>query len=206
MLDELAEFSKPVLEVLRQPLEDQAIQIVRSKGTYVFPADFLLISAMNPCPCGYYPDRSRCSCTETDVHRYLQRISQPLLNRIDMCVEVPKVEYKNLKGEKQGETSAQIRERICEVRKIQEERYHSISHKVNGRLSAKETELFCKLDSSGERLLENAYDRLGLTARTYHKVLKVARTIADLDGEPVIREHHLAEALSYRVFDQKYRR
>ncbi|MCI8293395.1 MAG: YifB family Mg chelatase-like AAA ATPase [Hespellia sp.] len=204
MLDELAEFPKSVLEVLRQPMEEQEIQIVRSRGTYYFPADFLLISAMNPCPCGYYPDRSRCTCTEAEVNRYLGKISQPLLSRIDLCVEAPRVEYGNLKQTGRGESSAKIRARVCHVREIQRQRYKGLKVHVNGRLSAREVEKYCVLDAEGEAMMQIAYDRLGLTARTYHKVLKVARTIADLSEAEVIRAEHLAEALGLRMPDQKY--
>ncbi len=204
MLDELAEFSPAVLDVLREPLEDQKIHMVRSKGSYDFPADFLLVSAMNPCPCGYcLTDPDRCKCTESEIRRYQGRVSRPLLNRIDLCVEAPRIEYEQLRqtGMTKGESSAEIQKRVCRVREIQKQRYRDSKAKLNGRLSAAEVERFCVLDQAGEAIMQKAYEKWNLTARTYHKVLKVARTIADLAGSEQICPEHLAEALGYRMLD-----
>ena len=204
MLDELAEFSPAVLDVLREPLEDQKIHMVRSKGSYDFPADFLLVSAMNPCPCGYcLTDPGRCKCTESDIRRYQGRVSRPLLNRIDLCVEAPRIEYEQLRQKEtiKNESSAEIRKRVCRVREIQRQRYRDNRAKLNGRLSAAEVERFCVLDKAGETIMQKAYEKWHLTARTYHKVLKVARTIADLAGSEQICPEHLAEALGYRMLD-----
>ena len=201
MLDELAEFPRKVLEVLREPLEDQEVQIVRAQGSYRFPADFLLISAMNPCPCGHYPDRSRCRCTPQEIRRYMGRISHALLSRIDLCVEAPSLGYKELRDPAPRETSREVACRVAAARRIQGERYKGLPVKVNGRLTAAQVDRFCLVEGEARRMLEQAYDRLGLTARTCHKVLKVSRTIADLAGEREIGMGHLAEALSYRMLD-----
>ncbi|MCI8835602.1 MAG: YifB family Mg chelatase-like AAA ATPase [Ruminococcus sp.] len=205
-LDELPEFQKNVLEVLRQPLEDQQIRITRTQGTYLFPADFMLVGAMNPCPCGCYPDMNRCTCTPGQIQHYLGKISQPFLDRMDLCVETPKVEYEALQesNRKKEESSAVIRERVCRAREVQNERYQGSRILTNARLGVKELERFCRLGETEEKLMRQAFSRLGLTARTYHKILKVARTIADLDGEERILEKHLKEAIGYRTFDKKY--
>lgn len=202
-LDELAEFSASVLETLRQPLEARKIRLTRIRGTYEFPADFLLIAASNPCPCGNYPDYEKCACTPAQIQRYMSRLSQPFLNRIDICTEAPKVAYRQLSGEEKEETSAQIQGRIIEARKRQEERYKGLRERTNGALGASEVRKFCIIDEEGEKLMEQAYESFNLTARTYHKTLKVARTIADLEKEERIQKKHLREALSYRVMDKK---
>lgn len=206
-LDELAEFSKPVLEVLRQPLEEHQIRLARSHGNYVFPANFMLVAALNPCPCGNYPDLSKCSCTEGQILQYLGRISQPFLDRMDICVEAPRVEYEALRGKERGkgaETSDDIRIRVVRARKIQRHRYAETGIFSNAMLGVKELEIYCHLGQEEERLMKQAFTSLGLTARTYHKILKVARTIADLEGEDRITTAHLAEAISYRTINQKY--
>lgn len=204
MMDEIAEFPRPVLEVLRQPLEEQIIRIVRAKGAYEFPADFLLVAAMNPCPCGCYPDLNRCTCTDTEIRAYQSRISQPFLSRIDICTEAPKVEYSQLSQTKEGESSETIRQRVCRARGIQKKRYAGRQYQTNGRMKSGDIATFCRLDGEGELLMKRAYDRMRLTARTYHKVLRVARTIADLASEEHIRKEHLSEALGYRVMDKEY--
>ncbi|WP_073112468.1 YifB family Mg chelatase-like AAA ATPase [Hespellia stercorisuis] len=204
MMDELAEFQKQVLEVLRQPLEEQQIQIVRARGSYLFPADFLLVAALNPCPCGYYPDANRCTCSPGEINRYLGKISQPFLSRMDICVEASRVEYEELNAGKKGEPSEKIRERVCAARKRQALRYRDLPVQTNGRLTVHEIEKYCELDREGARLMKQAYDKMGLTARTYHKILKVARTIADLNGADQISASHVAEALGYRAIDKKY--
>lgn len=201
MLDEMAEFQRPVLEVLRQPLETQEIQITRTRGTYRFPADFLLVAASNPCPCGLYPSKE-CKCTQKEIHQYLGKISPPLLSRIDLCVEAPKVTYQQLNQSKKEERTEEIRERILKVRKIQKIRYSDRNYQVNGRLPGAEVKKICILDPEAEYIMEKAYDRWNMSARTCHKVLKVARTIADMAGEERIKAEHLSEALGYRVMEQ----
>lgn len=203
-LDELAEFQKPVLEVLRQPLEERLIRITRRQGNFVFPADFILICAMNPCPCGNYPDFNKCTCTPFQVRQYLGKVSQPFLDRIDICVEAPRLRYEALTEEREQESSAKIRDRVCRARDVQKERYEGRDIWTNSRLGVNELKEFCSLGSAEERLMRQAFSSLELTARTYHKILKVARTIADLDGSRRIREHHLKEAIAYRTMDKKY--
>ncbi len=203
-LDELAEFCKPVLEVLRQPLEERQIRITRSRGNYVFPADFILVCAMNPCPCGNYPDFNRCTCTPPQIQQYLGKISQPFLDRIDICAEAPQIRYEALAQEKKQESSASIRARVCRARLVQQERYDGRGIWTNSMMGVNELREFCRLDEAEERLMRQAFSSLGLTARTYHKILKVARTIADLDGSDGIRESHLKEAVGYRMIDKKY--
>ena len=203
-LDELAEFQKPVLEVLRQPLEEGKIRITRNQGNFVFPADFILICAMNPCPCGNYPDYNRCTCTQAQIQQYLLKISQPFLDRIDICVETPRIEYKALTDGKKQEGSDVIRDRVCAAREVQQKRYEGRRILTNSMLAVSELKEFCKLGRREELLMRKAFISLGLTARTYHKILKVARTIADLEASVNIREHHLKEAIAYRIVDKKY--
>lgn len=203
-LDEIAEFPKNILDNLRQPLEEHNIKIVRERGEYEFPAEFLLVAAMNPCPCGNYPDLNKCTCTTTQIRGYLGKLSQPLLDRIDICVEVPKVEYGDLTEETKEEGSEAIRERIVRAREIQKERYTNCKIKANAHLGIRDVEYYCNLGLEEQEIMKQAYERLGLTARTYHKVLGVARTIADLDESKQIEGKHLREALSYRTMDSKY--
>lgn len=203
-LDELAEFQKPVLEVLRQPLEEHQIRLTRTHGNYVFPADFMLVAAMNPCPCGNYPDRKKCSCSEAQIRQYLGKISQPFLDRMDICIEVPRIKYEALTGTERAESSQEIQKRVCLARELQRQRYAGKGTKYNARLNEKETALYCRLGKRETDLMEQAFGALGLTARTYYKILKVARTIADLEGALQINSSHLAEAVGYRVIDKKY--
>lgn len=208
-LDELAEFKKQVLEVLRQPLEERKIRINRSQGNYEFPADFILVAAMNPCPCGNYPDFSKCTCTPWQIRQYLSHISQPLLERIDICIEAPQMRYADIREKGAGETSEEIRRRVIKTRSVQYKRYGKGKkgqkrRNVNAALEVKEMEEYCHLGETEELLMKQAFTSLGLTARTYHKILKVARTIADLDGEKEIRDVHLKEAIGYRTVDRKY--
>ena len=205
-MDEITEFPRRVLESLRRPLEEQWIKIVREKGEYQFPADFLLVAAMNPCPCGNYPDLDKCTCTTAQRTAYLGKLSQPFLDRIDLCVEVPKVRFTDLSEPSQEESSDAIRERILKAREIQTERYKNVDIQTNARMGIKNIERYCTLESREHEMMQQAYERLNLTARTYHKVLCVARTIADLEGEQRIQEKHLREALGYRMLDDKYRR
>lgn len=203
-LDEIAEFQKPVLELLRQPIEDHQIRILRERGEYLFPAEFLLVAAMNPCPCGNYPDRNKCLCTTSQIHKYLGKISQPLLDRIDLCVDVEKVNYEDLQGGQKEESSATIRDRVCRAREIQKVRYQEKGILTNSQLGAKDIERYCHLGVQEEKFMRQAFERMSLTARTYYKVLCVARTIADLEEADEISLVHLREALSYRMIDKKY--
>ena len=205
-LDELPEFNKSVLEVLRQPLEDKKIRIVRNKGSYIFPANVMLVAAMNPCPCGNYPDLNRCSCTEYDINRYLSKISQPLLDRIDICVEVPRVKYEVLIGKKEKKElgTKEMKERILKAMELQKIRFYNTSIISNEEIPTHLIEKYCALDTTCKQLMELAYEKLNLTARTYYKILKVARTIADLEGGDGIHEMHIKEAIGYRMIDKKY--
>lgn len=197
-LDELPEFNRAALEIMRQPLEEKEIRISRVNGNYVYPADFMLAAAMNPCKCGYYPDLSRCRCSDTQIGAYLSRISRPLLDRIDICVEASRIRMKELKSQKREETSEKVQQRVEAVRNLQRERLKESNIFCNGAMGQKDIARYCILGKSEERLMENAYDRLGLTVRAYHKILRVSRTIADMDGEERIREKHLCEAIGYR--------
>lgn len=200
-LDEFAEFHKPVLEMLRQPLEEHKIKILRERGEYEFPAEFLLVAAMNPCPCGNYPDLNKCVCTTSQRQAYLGRISQPILDRIDMCVEVEKVKYDDLSCDVPQESSAKIRERVLQAREIQKRRYQDIGILTNAQLGIREIKQYCKLGEKEEQLMQRMYDKFGLTARKYHKILTVARTIADMDGKEKIELSHLSEAFAYRTIE-----
>jgi len=199
-LDELPEFHSDVLEVLRQPLEDGQTQISRVSGSVTYPSRFMLVCAMNPCKCGWYGHPSgRCTCTEQAVRRYLSRLSGPMLDRIDICVDVPALDYEELSGASApAESSADIRARVNAARRIQTERYGPDGPACNAQMGPKELRTYCKLDEGCQKLIRGAYDRLGLTARGYDRILRVARTIADLDGAEEIAVHHLAEALQYR--------
>lgn len=203
-LDEIAEFQKGVLEVLRQPLEEHRVKIVRNGWNYEFPADFLLICAMNPCPCGNYPNLNKCTCTTPQIHSYLSRISQPFLDRMDICVEAERVAYEELCEEEPEENSEMIQQRVIAARKIQSERYRGTDISTNSQLGVREMETYCCLGSEEEKMMRQAYSKLGLTARTYHKILSVSRTIADLDGKEQIELSHLREAIGYRSIDKKY--
>lgn len=203
-LDEIAEFQKPILELLRQPLEEHSIKISREKGEYEFPADFIMVAAMNPCPCGNYPDLNRCNCTTSQIQSYLGKISQPFLDRIDICVEVERVPYEELCKAEKGETSESIQKRVIEARKRQQERYKEIGILTNSQLNLQQIEKNCVLRPEDKRFMEQVFEKLELTARTYHKTLCVARTIADLEGSEEIEGRHLREALSYRAMSRKY--
>ena len=203
-LDELPEFQKQVLEVLRQPLEERQVRITRVNGNYLFPANFMLVAAMNPCPCGCYPDLNRCTCTPGQIQHYLGKISQPFLDRMDICVESPKISYEALHNKKTVETSEEIRKKVCRARDVQKQRYRGTNIVSNSMMGAEEIRQWCGLEAEGEELMRQAFSRLGLTARTYHKILKVARTIADLEGKERIQTTHLQEAIGYRTIDKKY--
>lgn len=203
-LDELPEFQKTTLEILRQPMEDGQITISRVNGSYTYPADFLLVCAMNPCKCGFYPDRSRCRCSNTLIRNYLSRISQPLLDRMDLCAEAEPVTYQELTAASGGESSAVIRARVFAAHQIQRERYTGKEWYFNSQLPVGELEHYCALGRKETAYMERMYEKLALSARSYHKLLKVARTIADLDGSADIRMRHLTEAVCYRSIDKKY--
>ena len=204
-LDEMPEFARGSLEVLRQPLEDKQIQLSRASGTYVFPAGFILVAAMNPCPCGYYPDMNKCRCTPGEVSHYLHKLSQPLLERIDLCADVPPVNFSQISGEESGESSALIRKRVEKARRIQQKRYQNEKICFNGELSGKQIRKYCVLTENAFQVAKNAFELMELSARSYHRILKVSRTIADMEGEELIHTRHVAEALTYKAFDKKYR-
>jgi len=203
-LDELPEFNRHTLEVLRQPLEDGSVTISRVQSSVTFPCRIMLVGAMNPCPCGFlgHP-KKECSCTPRQVRNYLSKISGPLLDRIDIHVEVPAVEYRELRSGVEGESSASIRERIVASRKIQTERFGRSKVTSNAQMTTRHLKKFCPLDAEGETLLELAMHELALSARAHHKIIRVARTIADLDGAQDIAAHHLAEAVQYRNLDRQ---
>lgn len=198
-LDEMTEFKRSTLDLLRQPLEEKRICITRNHGNYIYPADFMLVAAANPCPCGYYPDRRRCRCSEAEVKRYLGRISGPVLDRIDLCVETKRVEFSDLEGTKQGEDSRHMRERVLDARRVQEERFRGRKIRYNAQMSPGELGEFCALGSEERRFMERIFEPFGLSARGYHRMLKTARTIADLEQSADIRTVHLSEALSFRA-------
>lgn len=204
-LDELPEFKKNVLEVLRQPLEDYRVTISRSKMSIEFPANFMLAAAMNPCPCGYSTDPAReCSCSSVQIQKYMAKISGPLLDRIDIHIEVPAVKYKELSSNTQSENSSHIRERVIKARKIQQKRFEG-NKKVynNSDMTTKEIRLYCKLDDTGINLLKMAMTKLNLSARAYDRILKVSRTIADLENSQEIKPEHISEAIQYRALDRE---
>lgn len=198
-LDELPEFQSETLEILRQPLEEGEVHISRSSGQYTFPADFMLVASRNPCKCGYFPDRSRCRCSEGEVRRYLHRISRPLLDRIDIHVEAQQIPYEELQDrEKKEETSAQIRKRVLMAQEIQRKRYEETGFRFNSDLSSSVLKQYCSLGKEEEEQMRQVYMRKRMTARAYHRMLKVARTIADLDESENITMEHLGEAILYR--------
>ncbi len=203
-LDELPEFQKSTLEILRQPLEEGKICISRNTGNYLFPAGFMMVASMNPCKCGYYPDRNRCSCSAREVKRYLNHISQPLLDRIDICVEAEPVLYDELKNLTEEESSAQIRTRVTQAQQIQQLRYQGTGFRFNSDLNVTAVRKYCFLGKEEEDLMREAFEKLNLTARSYSRILKVARTIADLAGKENISTAHLGEAVCYRALDKKY--
>ncbi len=202
-LDELPEFKRSTLEVLRQPLEDTRVNISRASGSMTFPADFILVCALNPCPCGYFGDPKReCRCSPQQVERYRQRISGPLLDRIDIHLEVPAVQFRELAGTEPGEFSAAIRERVMTARAVQGARFAKTKTRCNSRMTAKMIKIHCALGEASAGLIQMAMTELNLSARAYDRILKVARTIADLDGKESILPEHVAEAIQYRTLDR----
>jgi magnesium chelatase family protein len=203
-LDELPEFKKNALEVLRQPLEDGRVTISRALQSLTYPSCFMLVAAMNPCPCGYLGDPTHtCSCTPIAIKRYRSRISGPLLDRIDLHVEVPSVAYRDLSDSRECESSASIATRVMQARQLQQERFRGSKVHCNAQMNARLIKKHCELDAGGHRMLELAGEKLGFSARSYSRILKVARTIADLAGSESIRDQHLAEAIQYRSLDRK---
>jgi len=204
-LDELPEFARNVLEVLRQPLEDKKIIISRTKSTVEYPANFMMLCSMNPCPCGNFGDPTKeCSCSPQKIQNYLGKISGPLLDRIDLHVEVPAVKYQELSSKREGESSKVIRERVIRARKIQHNRFENSRSFKNADMSSQEIHKYCSLDTASQELLKIAMSRLGLSARAYDRILKVSRTIADLNNEENISTSHISEAIQYRSLDREY--
>ncbi len=204
-LDELAEFSRQTLEILRQPLEDQKVTISRVSGSITYPCSIMLIAAMNPCPCGYYGHPTKkCICSQKQVSNYLSKISGPVLDRFDIHLEVAPVEYDSLSSTVKEESSAQIRERVQRAREIQNERYKGTSVTCNARITSDIIHEVCVMTDAANDMLRGVFDRLGLSARAYDRILKVARTIADMDNSPVIDKKHIAQAVQYRSLDRKY--
>lgn len=203
-LDELAEFHKSVLEVLRQPLEDHRIRLSRAAGNVMYPADFLLLASMNPCSCGYYPDHNRCRCSEASLRRYFDRISQPLLDRMDICTEAPAVSYRELVDCSVNESSKEIRKRVEACHQIQKKRFAGETFSFNSRIPAARIREFCPLGAKEENYMEQIFRKMDMTGRTYHKILRVARTIADLAQSKNITLAHLTEAVCYRSMDERF--
>ena len=203
-LDELPEFKQNTIEILRQPMEEKEVRLVRVNGTYEYPADFILVAAMNPCKCGYYPDMQKCRCTAASIERYINRISQPLLDRIDICVETPQIKFEELNGTKKEECSDTIRARVIEVHAIQKKRYQKEDFQFNSQIPAARIAEYCALSKDQEKYMKKIYKQLNLTARSYHKILKVARTLADMDGSENILDAHLNEAVCYRNIDKRF--
>lgn len=200
-LDELPEFQRQVIEVLRQPLEDGYVTVSRMEGSYRFPAKCQLVAAANPCPCGFYPNKRKCTCTSGQIERYFGKISQPILDRIDICTETVSLDYRDLEQEAINgqETSAQIRERVMAAQKIQLERYRQENVRFNAELTPREIRKVCILEPEAQEFLAEKFHSLDLSARGYHKILKVGRTIADLDGAEKMNSRHMNEAIFYRM-------
>lgn len=204
-LDEFPEFPRNVLEALRQPLEDGVVTVSRAQGSLTFPAEFLLVAAQNPCPCGYLSDPDKhCICTPTQIMRYQKKISGPLLDRIDIHIEVPRVRYEKLSSEKIAEESAEIKKRVQSARDIQAKRFKGLKLKSNAAIGSRHIKDFCKLDTEAEKTISHAVESMKLSARVYHRLLKIARTIADLEGKDTISASHIGEALQYRPKEKTY--
>ena len=204
-LDELPEFNQHTLEVLRGPLEDKSVTISRLNSSLTYPCDFMFVASMNPCPCGYYGSSDKeCTCTPQAISKYMGKISGPLLDRIDIQIEVSPVKYEKLGNEELIETSSQIKERVNRAKQIQIERYKKENIYANSSLTPKLISKYCKLEEDSKALLEKAFNKLGLSARAYGRILKVARTIADLEESEQIKKVHIAEAIQYRSLDKKY--
>ncbi len=204
-LDEFPEFRRDALETLRGPLEDGCITISRAKSQVTYPAHFLLVAAMNPCPCGHLGDsRKQCRCSLGQIRKYQSKVSGPVLDRIDIHIEVPSLSFQTLTSQEPAESSAVIRERVCECRKLQRSRYRLRSYKTNSQMSPRDIKEFATPDLQGRKLIEMAMKELHLSARAYYKVLKIARTIGDLAGCEQIQSEHIAEAIQYRSLDRQW--
>jgi len=204
-LDELPEFNKNTLEVMRGPLEDGIVTISRINATLTYPCDFMFVASMNPCPCGYYGSKDKeCNCSPQMISKYMGKVSGPLLDRIDIQIEVTPVKYQKLDSSEKVESSREIKERVDKARKLQIERYKEERIYSNSQLTPKLIEKYCKLNEPSRKILQVAFEKLGLSARAHGRILKVARTIADLDGKENIEEKHIAEAIQYRSLDKKY--
>ena len=203
-LDELPEFKRNVLEIMRQPLEDKCVTIARVNGTITYPSDFMLVAAMNPCPCGYLGDGDKCHCTMNEIAKYTGKISGPLLDRIDIQVEASSIKYEDLQNTEKAESSAEIKKRVSAAHKFQLERYKNDGIQFNSQLTPPLIEKYCVLGEKEKAVLKKAFERLNLSARGYHKILKAARTAADLDGSENITVKHLLEIIQYRSLDRKY--
>jgi len=203
-LDEFTEFKLEVLETLRQPLEEHTVTVSRLQATYTYPAAFQLIAAMNPCPCGYYPDRRKCNCSPQQIRRYTGKISQPIFDRLDMMIEVFPVEYEKLRKKENTENSDSIREKVCQARALQERRFKKKNIRLNSEMGKREVEEFCVFHEDAESILNQLFQKNEFSTRRYYRILKLARTIADLEGSKEIRKHHLTEAYSYCNVGKKY--
>ncbi len=205
-MDELPEFNRNALEVMRGPLEDRQITISRASSTLTYPCNFMLIASMNPCPCGYYgSENKKCTCSQAQIASYMSKISGPLLDRIDLQIEVLPVKYEKLNNQTSSESSYSIKERVNKARKIQEKRYQKYKIFSNAELTTKLMNQFCTLSKESRDLLQKSFEKLGLSARAYGRILKVARTIADLEGSENIEVMHVGEAIQYRALDRLYR-
>ena len=204
-LDEFPEFRKDAIEAMRQPIEDGCVTVSRVAGSWVFPSSVMLIAGMNPCKCGYYGDETReCTCSASQIRSYLGKISGPMLDRFDLHIEVPSIRFDDLESKQKGETSEEIRKRVNKARQIQLNRYKGTGIYCNSQLTPSLMEKYCSLSEESKALLRAAFDSLGLSARAHDRILKVARTIADLDGSENIETPHLAEAIGYRSMDKKF--
>ncbi|MBQ3158400.1 MAG: ATP-binding protein, partial [Clostridia bacterium] len=202
-LDEMPEYSRDSLETLRQPLEDGKISVSRASGTIEYPANFILVASMNPCPCGNYGSKElTCSCSPSHIQRYMKKISGPLLDRIDLKIDVDRVAYVDLTTDVQEESSEEVKKRVDKARQIQLERFKGEGIYSNAKMSSRHIKKYCKLDENSSTLLENAFEKYHMSARGYNRILKVARTIADLEGKENIEFSHIAEAIAYRTIEK----
>ena len=197
-LDEFAEFPRNVIEVLRQPMEDKVVQIARSQAVYSYPADFMLVAASNPCPCGYFPDRNKCKCTEQDIQKYMSKISGPILDRMDLCCEMSSINIEEMQSETEEENSACIRSRVMAAMEIQNRRFEGVRYRFNADIMPQDVLKYCVMEDKASETLKRIYNKLGLSVRAYHKLLKVSRTIADLEQSDTILDKHVKEAACYR--------
>ncbi len=203
-LDEIPEFKRETLELLREPLEDGKVTISRVQSSYTYPSKFMLIASMNPCPCGYYGSKDKeCTCTIDQVNKYISKLSGPLIDRIDIHIEVQPVKFDDLSSNQEAESSEHIKQRVNKARKIQLERYKNDNIYSNSELTPDLIKKYCKLDEKAKNILKDAFNKLGLSARAHDKVIKLARTIADLEGSQDISYLHIAEAIQYRNLDRK---